>query len=98
MCSGCWEEMGFLQIDTPAVREAAKAVDLLYDYSAVGGALHIVVDDWNVEREHIEHCLANNLSQYEEQREIEIKVGNLFLALTKEERVSALALQDGLWK
>ena len=56
MCYGCWEEAGKPQIDTPAVVDAAAAVEAVYEHSCVGGNLHIVLDDWNIEDSHLEFC------------------------------------------
>ena len=56
MCYGCWTEAGKPQIDTPAVRAAAAAVAEVYEHSCVGGNLHIVLDDWNIEDDNLEFC------------------------------------------
>jgi hypothetical protein len=56
MCYECWEEEGKPQIDTPAVREAAAAVGAVYELNGVGGNLHIVLDDWNLEDGSVEFC------------------------------------------
>lgn len=56
MCYGCWTEEGMPQIDTPTVRAAALAVAEVYQHSCVGGNLHIVLDDWNLEDDSLEFC------------------------------------------
>lgn len=56
MCYGCWEEVGKPTIDTTAVRAAAEAVAAVYEYSCVGGNLHIVLDDWNLDDGNLEFC------------------------------------------
>lgn len=56
MCYGCWQEYGSPIIDTPAIRAAALAVSEVYQFSAVGGNLHIVLDDWNIEDESLAFC------------------------------------------
>ncbi len=58
MCYGCWEEAGKPTTDTPAVRHAAKMVEQLYEHPncIVGGNLHIVTDDWNIEDSNLEFC------------------------------------------
>lgn len=56
MCFGCWEDAGKPAIDTPAVRAAALAIAEVYEHSCVGGNLHIVLDDWNIEDGNLEFC------------------------------------------
>lgn len=56
MCYGCWEEAGKPTIDTPAVRAAAAAIAEVYEHSCVGGNLHVVLDDWNLEDGNLEFC------------------------------------------
>lgn len=56
MCYGCWDEAGKPRIDTPAVRAAAASVAEVYEHSCVGGNLHIVLDDWNIEDGNLEFC------------------------------------------
>ncbi len=56
MCYGCWTEEGSPQIDTPAVRAAAASVAAVYEHSCVGGNLHIVLDDWNLEDDNLKFC------------------------------------------
>jgi hypothetical protein len=122
MCGGCWNDYGNPKIDTPAVREAAKAVDDVYQHSCVGGNLHIVLDDWNIEDSNLEfcsHCIdhagmmplakdaADCHKRYNEKKRLdpdppeqlaaERRCCDLFMALTEDERASALALNDGFW-
>jgi hypothetical protein len=49
MCRHCWEEEGAPRIDTPAIRSARDLIQRVYDFNDVGGGLHVVVDDWNIE-------------------------------------------------
>ena len=56
MCHGCWVEEGKPAIDTPAIRAAAAAVAEVYEHSCVGGNLHIVLDDWNLEDGSLAFC------------------------------------------
>jgi len=59
MCVQCWEqEYGSASIDSEATRAAAAAIDALYEAHDAGGSLHIVVDDWNLEDEHLAWCRA----------------------------------------
>ncbi len=59
MCYGCWEEAGKPMIDTPEIRHAAETVTALYEHPncCVGGNLHIVTDDWNLEDSNLAFCL-----------------------------------------
>lgn len=122
MCYGCWTEADRVVIDSPAVREAAQAVAAVYEHSCVGGNLHIVLDDWNIETEHLQWCskvidgagvmpdedtMADCHKRYNaekranpdppEQLAAERRCCDLLLALTLDERASALALHDGFW-
>lgn len=123
MCSGCWEEAGKPIIDTPAVRMAAAAAAEVYEHSCVGGNLHIVLDDWNVEDGNLEFCsqcidaagampgVTETSPEFHqrynakkranpdppEQLAAERACCDLLMALTEDERYSALALFDGLW-
>ena len=56
MCRTCYEDWGEPRIDTPAVRAARDAAKAVYDFSCVGGNLHIVLDDFNVGDGHLEFC------------------------------------------
>lgn len=56
MCCGCWQEAGAPQIDTSTVREALQLVEAVYKHSCVGGNLHIVLDDNNIEDDNLDFC------------------------------------------
>lgn len=56
MCSNCWKDHGSPRINTPVVRAAAEAARAVYEFSCVGGNLHIVLDDFNIEDGHLEFC------------------------------------------
>jgi hypothetical protein len=98
MCIGCWEEYGRPAIVTPAVEAAAEAVDDMYAIHAVGGALHIVTDDWNLEDEDLNWCAsAENLELQDKKRldEWEQRAFETLRPLTIEQRATALALAHG---
>ena len=104
MCYSCWEDWDKPAIDTPAVREAALAVIGVYEYHAAGGNMHIVLDDWNIEDEHVVWC-RNKIADggffgddSSEQLAVELRCCDLFLALSESERAAALALIRGFWK
>jgi hypothetical protein len=57
MCHGCWTgEYNTPRIDTPAVRAIAPLAQRVYEFSCVGGNLHVVLDDWNLEDHNLEFC------------------------------------------
>jgi hypothetical protein len=102
MCHGCWVEYGQPQIDSSAVREAARAIAAVYDFSCVGGDLHIVIDDWNLEDDNLEWCAGeidkNEFHASTEQLASERLCLDLLRPLSEDERASALALYDRFWK
>ena len=98
MCEGCWRnEFNAAQIDTPAVRKAAELIAKVYEYSAVGGGLHSIVDDFNIEDENITQRYATD-EDSAEQIAAENECLTALKVLTEAERASALALHDGYWK
>ena len=102
MCDECYARYGRPAVDNPAVRLAAERILAVYAANPVGGNCHIVLDDWNLEGEHIEFCLNalrtgdtwhNDPGQHEADRACMIAMRELSL----EERASALALSEGRW-
>jgi len=94
MCDKCWETAGSPRIETPEVHAAVACIDPVYDESAVGGHLHILLDDWNVDDDDLEFC--------EKDADPGLTVAEAaclaaFRLLTPDQRMSALALHDGLW-
>ena len=105
MCRGCWEEYGSPEIKTEATRAAAKLAERVYEFSCVGGNLHIVLDDWNIEDENIAWCRerinrirSGTIEQYDDtdpqQLEAEDACLKALEPMTLEERASALAIWD----
>lgn len=103
MCYGCYEEYGFPKIVTESTLAAAEAAKKVYEFSCVGGNLHIVLDDWNIEDESLEFCRqsiirvrAGTPGQYDdtEPEQVDAEDGCLKLleAMSIQERASALAL------
>ena len=97
MCYGCWEEMGRPSIIDADTIAAAKLIAAVYQFSEVGGQCHIVVDDWNIETEHVQWCLdhLDSTDVMVEQADAERKCLVALLALSDEGRASALAIHDG---
>ena len=101
MCCGCWEEAGGHALDTPKVRELARALEEMNPF----GPFHIVVDDNNLETEHIQWCYEHRFDWGEQDSwgdprwtPDEQSGYELLLAATLEERVSAMGLYDGCWR
>lgn len=100
MCYGCYEEAGHPAIVNEKTRAAAALVAKVYEFSCCGGNAHIVVDDWNLGDENIRWCLDEALtinihSASAEQLASERECLEALLALTEDERASAMALHDG---
>jgi hypothetical protein len=92
MCQACWEEeYGSAAIDSAKTRDLAEAIRLVYlePDGIVGGGLHVVIDDWNLEDESVTASDPRN----DAERSCRVKL----LDATVAERASALALHDGYW-
>jgi len=94
MCISCWEEYGSPRIDTAEIRAAVVAVTAVYGESPVGGNLHVVLDDWNIEDEHVRGWIDYAAEPI---TEAERACGAALARLTESERASALAIYDGFW-
>lgn len=101
MCVGCWEKAGKPIIDNRQVHRAAKACSAVYEHSCVGGNLHIILDDWNVEDGNLAFCAdyvkVNPHDYPAEQLEYERHCLEALRPLSVDERYSALALMEGFW-
>jgi hypothetical protein len=110
MCEGCYEEYGRPAIITDRTLAAAELVRQVYDYSGVGGNLHIVLDDWNIEDDNLEFCAKEIAAggyfdpKYPDERatseqlDVEKRCCDALARMTLAERASALALYDGYLK
>lgn len=108
MCRGCYLSDGSPTCDTPDVRKAAEAVEALYDHPSgiVGGALHVVTDDWNVDEGSLDACRARIGAIEKEARypddppgltALEQAAFDALKVLTPAERTAALGLKAGFW-
>lgn len=89
MCESCWIAMGAPAIVTESTRAASQAIARLYEENRVGGALHIVTDDWNLDDESLQWCYDNHVLSATE------KAAHTALApLSEKERASALAIYE----
>ena len=94
MCMNCYAEAGAPRIVNEATLRAAKLVAELYatDYGGCGGNMHIVTDDWNLEDDNVAFCAACAAA---DGTLLEREIAAAFVAMTEDERASALALWDG---
>lgn len=94
MCCGCWKEAGSPRTDNEKVHALAARIEDIYDF----GALHIIVDDWNLENSHIDFCekeIETDLDSSESEKQKEREFLALMREMTLDERYSAFALQNG---
>jgi hypothetical protein len=85
-----------MNIDNEAVRAAVPLIAEVYKHHLAGGALHIVLDDWNLEDQYLSFC-AEHIGEYDstpEQQNAERKCLKAFQELTLDERERALELYD----
>lgn len=88
-------------IDTPGVREAARAILEVLSYNAVGGNLHIMVHDSDFEDESVAFCrdaIERNVHEIPpEGIDAERRCLDLLATLTPDERESAQGMAWGSW-
>ncbi len=94
MCMTCYAEAGAPCIVNEKTLAAAELVRQLYatEYGAVGGTMHVVTDDWNLEDDHVAFCVKESQNCG---GPLEQKVAAAFAAMTEAERASTLALEEG---
>lgn len=98
MCLSCWEDYGSHKLRSDKIKNAVDAINKVYEYSLVGGNLHIVVDDWNIEDHNLLFC-EKEISKEEdkEQRDVEQECFDILFSMTIEERNSTLYWQWEGW-
>lgn len=98
MCSECWEQAGCPQIANEKVRECIKLIDEVYNHNAVGGGLHVVLDDFNVDGDmQWESEWVETHRDSPEQYEAERACCDLLMTMTEAERMSAVSCYHGYW-
>ncbi len=97
MCSDCYEEYGSPKVLNEAVLEAVHLINSIYEFSTVGGNLHIQLDDWNIDDEYWEEFKPFREDSIEHELKIERKCFDMMKDMSLEERASALALHYGGW-
>lgn len=95
LCSGCWESYGSPELDSPEIQACRELIEELYRFpeGGVGGNLHIVTDDWNIEDGNLEFCRDQVLDESygtPDQREVELQILDLMDRMSLAERASVL--------
>lgn len=102
MCTSCWEKAG-RPTGLPATYDQfAELHEMLYDMHSVGGPLHTVLDDWNVDG-HIEPYPGMTYEDPYDQADITEpvyaaaqQIADLLNDMTEAQRYAALAKASGL--
>lgn len=89
MCVDCWARYPEPAPVTPAITNCVEAIDAVYVESSVGGALHVVIDDWNVNDKSLNFC-----REYLE-TDAEHACWENLRGLSELERATALAIHKG---
>jgi hypothetical protein len=92
MCSECWKEYGSPKIRNATVDSVVRSIKDVYDHSTVGGNLHCIVDDWNLEDSFFERYEVFNDDTTLSQLEDEFVCFGLLKKLSVKERASAMVL------
>lgn len=91
MCRGCWEGQGSPTASgNPEV--AALAAMVRDEIVSPYGALHVVVDDWNLEDRNFPYCLELDYCTDEDR-----DWAKRMLALDLDTRFAVMGLADGFW-
>jgi len=96
VCIKCWRHHGSPAIDNGKVRQASELIAGVYLFSGVGGNLHTLLDDFNIE---------DNTSEYVKYQEntgaaqelVERECLRILNSITLDEKASAIALYFGWW-
>jgi hypothetical protein len=91
----CYEEA--MEGETPPpiteeMRALARLIADFYEDYCTGGALHVVLDDWNLDDSCIKWCLSDDNSVERDDERI-FTIGERLLALSEEERYETLRIQ-----
>lgn len=81
----------------PEIEELSQLISKLYEADGAGGALHIVVDDGNLDDYFIKYCIDYCNSEEEKNdpnRELCLEIAHKMLKLTYEQRVLLYYLGD----
>jgi len=91
MCDVCWVGYGSPRIEGPKIEVGIVHVQQVYAAKggSMGGGLHVVLDDWNIEDESIESALKEDLDS-STLTFTEVQCARYLLTLTLAERASVL--------
>jgi hypothetical protein len=97
MCYSCYEEYGKPSIINEKTKHCSALIDSI---NYAGGHAHAVIDDFNFEDSDIDFCLKectkDSSDMFTRERlAIQVKLLTLMKSLTFDERVSALAINEG---
>ena len=78
-----------------------ELINEYYEYTLVGGNLHNVLDDHNLEDDHIDWCLNNSVKENahdlpKQAQDLELKITEILKVMTIRERFEALGLDYDL--
>ena len=85
--------MNLDQINMAIKNRILELKDIIYnEYNSVGGALHIVLDDYNTENYYIEWCINNAINKIEDskERQVYLECAELLLKLGNSKRLRLL--------
>ena len=66
--------------------ELQEMIIAIYKLHSSGGALHIVLDDENVENENIKWCIDNSIKELKENKKLYLDCANNLLKMSKKQR------------
>lgn len=96
MCRSCYEEAGSPWVDNERVREAARLAARVYEFDCVGGNLHCMLDDDNIDDEFVAQPFMQHIKESTpEQLKAERACLAAYQALSEAERWSAQAILHG---
>lgn len=96
MCGGCWDKYGRPTTLPSGWQKTVQLIEMLYDEPdcGVGGPLHVVLDDWNLEDEHLEPYEGDYAPRA---MELAQRISRRLRAMTLSERAAVLAAADGMF-
>lgn len=95
MCEACYISYGSPKKITNKTNECVNIVERIYENYPSGGALHVVLDDWNLEDDIVGYLFdgADGVSLSGDER----KCISLLNDMTIDERATVLAIFDGYY-
>jgi len=99
MCEYCWMKVGSPQIWNEKVETGIKLMKGVYEFDEIGGNLHPQLDDYNLQDcffEEYEPFFDEKVSAAQDMAERTCFIH--FQNMTEDERYSAVAHYDGIWR